>query len=211
MLLIFRYPHRGLVAPSSHQMQVFVEQWAIGRSSRRMRRGVGGGGGVQGIHRPHCVGQHACTGKGVLGGVRGRGWSWVVVGGRVWSVCGVGRWLWRCLEVFGGGWRCRGLDLWISGSFGWWSFLDLLVFFWFGSLGSMCSLGDAMAFWMLCISVESYHSHHSRHTHPLCFRLLASGFWFLASGLLRIAYCFLLLASCILHRSTRRKGRTKKP
>jgi len=26
MLLIFRYPHRGLVAPSSHQMQVFVEQ-----------------------------------------------------------------------------------------------------------------------------------------------------------------------------------------
>ena len=117
-------------------MQVFVEQWALGRSSRRMRRGVGGGGGVQGIHRPHCVGQHACTGKGVLEGVRGRGWS-----------CGVSVWCWAMVvEVFGGGWRCRGLDLWISGSFGWWSFF---VFFWFGSLGSMCSLGDAMAFWML--------------------------------------------------------------
>ena len=80
-------------------MQVFVEQWAIGRSSRRMRRGVGGGGGVQGIHRPHCVGQHACTGKGVLGGVRGRGWSWVVVCGQcvvLGDGCGG---VWRCLEV----------------------------------------------------------------------------------------------------------------
>ena len=41
------------------------------------------------------------------------------------------------------------------------------------------------------ISVESYHSHHSRHTHPLCFRLLASGFWLLASGFWLLASGFL--------------------
>ena len=59
----------------------------------------------------------------MLGGVRGRGWSWVVVGGRVWSVCGVGRWLWRCLEVDGG------VEVWICG------LVDLLVGGFFGSFG----------------------------------------------------------------------------